>query len=250
MSPAFARSAARAAIVAGAALLVSAGAAPLAGTASADVTVSPSSAVQGDYTKLSFLVPNESPSAATVKLRVTFPTRPPLSVVRVGRHPGWTADIIRTKVRQPSDVCDCAVTPTVTSITWTADKGAGIDPDEFGEFEVYVGPLPAKPRLDFPAVQTYDDGEVDRWTTKGRPGDRGAQAAPSLTLKPAPATAANDADAAAAPANRARTEPTAAESPAPTTRWLSGAALVLGLGGMAAAGLTAARRRGRSSPQA
>jgi periplasmic copper chaperone A len=76
----------------------------------ADVIVSPSSATQGDYTTLTFVIPNESENATTTKVKVAFPTKPTLASVRVKRQPGWTTDVIKTKVRGPGDTCEC--TPT------------------------------------------------------------------------------------------------------------------------------------------
>lgn len=213
---------------------------PASGTASADVTVTPSTAVQGAYTKLTFLVPNESESASTVKLRVSFPTTTPLASVRVKRQEGWTADVVKTKLRSPNDPCDCAVTPTVTSITWTADRAAAVGPGEFAEFDVFVGPLPTKSTLAFPAVQSYDDGQVDRWTTRARSGVQPANPVPMLTLVPAPAGAA--AGVAGQPAG-ADAPTTTQASWNGTARWVGMAGLAVGLVAVLAAGLMALRRR-------
>ncbi|MGH3489935.1 MAG: YcnI family protein, partial [Actinopolymorphaceae bacterium] len=154
--------------------------------AAADVIVSPSTATQGDYTTLTFVVPNESESASTSKVRIAFPTRTPLPSVRIKRKPGWAADVIKAKVKGPGDTCECTITPTVTSITWTAGKGAHIRPGEFDEFEVFVGPLPLEGRLTFPTVQTYDDGSVERWTARASADTQPAHPAPTLTLRTSP----------------------------------------------------------------
>ncbi|MGH3487402.1 MAG: DUF1775 domain-containing protein, partial [Actinopolymorphaceae bacterium] len=58
-----------------------------------------------------------------------------------------------------------------------------IGPDEFDEFEVSVGPLPEEESMAFPAVQTYDDGEVVEWSDPVREGAAEPEhPAPVLTL--------------------------------------------------------------------
>lgn len=217
----------------------------------ADVIVSPSSATQGDYTTLTFVIPNESENATTTKVKVAFPTKPTLASVRVKRQPGWTADVIKTKVRGPGDTCECTITPTVTSITWTADPGSGgIKPGEFDEFEVFVGPLPLVKRLAFPTVQTYDDGSVERWVARKSGDGQPAHPAPALALRAAP-TAAGEADAAG---DSASDDSEGGMIPALTragwsgaSRWVGGAAAVLGVVVMAVAGGLALVRRRDSS---
>ncbi|MEQ7128467.1 YcnI family protein [Actinopolymorpha sp. B11F2] len=211
----------------------------------ADVIVSPSTATQGDYTTLTFVVPNESESASTVKVKVAFPTKPPLASVRVKRQPGWTADVIETKVRGPGDTCDCAMTPAVTSITWTADKSARISPGEFDEFEVFVGPLPLVERLTFPTVQTYDDGSVERSAARASAEGQSAHPAPALTLRAAPAAAGEASTAGDSESGVISGLTRAGWTGA--SRWIGVAAVVLGVGVMAAAGgLALVRRRGSS----
>jgi periplasmic copper chaperone A len=209
--------------------------------AAADVIVSPSTATQGDYTTLTFVVPNESESASTAKVRIAFPTRTPLPSVRIKRKPGWAADVIKAKVKGPGDTCECTITPTVTSITWTAGKGAHIRPGEFDEFEVFVGPLPIEGRLTFPTVQTYDDGSVERWTARASADTQPAHPAPTLTLRTSPerdtAVAADGSPADGASPGLSQ----AAWSGA--TRWAGATAVVLGLVVLAAAGGLALTRR-------
>ncbi|MET0866251.1 MAG: DUF1775 domain-containing protein, partial [Nakamurella sp.] len=54
-----------------------------AGIAAAHVSVNPSEAVAGSFTKLTFRVPNESPTAGTVGLTVTLPADHPIAYVSV-----------------------------------------------------------------------------------------------------------------------------------------------------------------------
>lgn len=136
---------------------------PLAGTASAHVTVLGPGATQGGYAKLTFRVPSEK-DVATTRLEVALPTDTPLASVRVKPHPGWTAQLVQGAPAQPLEVHGETVTEVVQRIVWTvADGGTGIREGEFDEFEVSAGPLPATEQLVFKALQTYADGEVVRW---------------------------------------------------------------------------------------
>ncbi len=134
-----------------------------AGVAAAHVSVNPSSAVAGDYTKLTFRVPNESPTAGTVALTVTIPTDHPFASVSVKQIPGWTAVPTKTTLPTPVTEGDTTIKEAVTSVTWTADAGTQISPGEFGEFDISVGPVPDVPSIAFAATQTYSDGEVVEW---------------------------------------------------------------------------------------
>ncbi|WP_372495489.1 DUF1775 domain-containing protein [Saccharopolyspora soli] len=58
-----------------------------AGVASAHVSTEPSEVSRGDTSRISFRVPNESPTFGTVKLELTFPTEHPISSLRVEESP-------------------------------------------------------------------------------------------------------------------------------------------------------------------
>ena len=224
---------------------VAAGALVLAaGTAAAHVTVNPSEETQGEYAKLAFRVPNESDTASTVKVKVLFPKDSPFASARVKPHPGWEAKVLTSKLAEPVTTDDFTLDKAVSSITWTARKGVKIGPGEFDEFEVSIGPLPDKETLAFPAVQSYDDGEVVRWNQRVQEGAAEPEhPAPTLTLLPASEGAGNGhggaepaADAGAAAQPSTAPEPRAASSTVdPTARALSAAGL-----GVAVLGLVAA----------
>jgi uncharacterized protein YcnI len=114
----------------------------LAAPAQAHVTVNPSEAPKGGFTKLSFRVPNEK-DVATIKVEVALPTDVTIAEVSTRPVPGWTVAADKTR------------------ITWS---GGTIEPGQFQEFDVSVGPLPdSVDRIVFKALQTYADGEVVRW---------------------------------------------------------------------------------------
>jgi uncharacterized protein YcnI len=135
-----------------------------AGPATAHVTVSSTDAAPGGYGKLVFRVPNETDSAATTKLQVTMPVDAPFASVSAKPHPGWKVQVDEAELPQPVEVGDVTLTEAVRTVTWTA-QGPGIEPGMFDEFELSVGPFSEDvTTLMFPAVQTYSDGEVVRWT--------------------------------------------------------------------------------------
>ena len=146
------------AALAGAALLVAA-----ALPAAAHVTVDPSQAPAGGFTVLTFKVPNEEDTAATVKLEVQLPPDHPMSSVSVRPIGTWKATTTATPLPEPiTDDDGNQITEAVSTVTW---EGGRIEPGQFEEFQLQVGPLPdaAGTTIAFPAVQTYDNGDVVRW---------------------------------------------------------------------------------------
>jgi uncharacterized protein YcnI len=139
--------------------------------ASAHVTVSSPDAAPGGFGKLVFRVPNESASASTTKLVVRLPTDTPFASVSTKPVPGWRVEAEPTRLPQPVEVNGATMTEAVTRITWTAEPGGGLPPDQFTEFEVSAGTFPKDvDSLTFPTLQTYSDGEVARWVQPVEPG--------------------------------------------------------------------------------
>lgn len=154
------------------------------GTAAAHVSADPEEAEQGGTAHFAFRVPNERDDASTVRIKVVLPEEQPLSSVRTAPVPGWHAELEKVRLPEPVEVADSQVTEAVRSITWTADQGAGISPDEFQEFRVSLGTLPTDTdQLVLPTAQVYDSGEIVNWDT---PQDEGApepeHPAPALEL--------------------------------------------------------------------
>lgn len=217
----------------------------LAVPAAAHVTVQPGEASQGGYTAFAFRVPNERPAAGTVKIEVTLPADHPIGSVRTKPMTGWTAKVVKQG-------------NAVRTITWTAQPGVRINPDEFQEFEVAAGPLPKDTdALVLPTRQSYDSGEVVAWdappVADGAPEPE--HPAPVLELAPAAAGEAGDDEAGhaeaghgntAAPTVTGATEITAGTDS--TARLLGGAGLLLGALGLGfGAGAVLRLRRGRSA---
>ncbi len=172
-------------VLAGAGVVVAVIAAALfgvAGPASAHVTVSSASAVQGGYAKVTFRVPNEKATAGTVKLEVTFPEDAPIPSASIKPVPGWRAEIEKRTLSTPITVHGASVTEGVAKVTWTANPGTAIEPGQFQEFDVSVGPLPSVDQLILKALQTYSDGDIVRWIDEPTPGVEVEHPAPILAL--------------------------------------------------------------------
>jgi uncharacterized protein YcnI len=170
----------------------------LAAPSWAHVTVTPATATQGGYTALGFRVPNEADSASTTKVQVFLPQDHPLASVSVKPHPGWHAKVVTRKLATPLSTDDGEVTEGVYSITWTADsRQDALQPGEYDDFDISVGPLPAVSSLTFKTLQSYSDGTVVRWidppAPEGEPEPE--HPAPTLALTAASADPAGSSDA-------------------------------------------------------
>jgi periplasmic copper chaperone A len=237
----------------GAAPLIAAALMATAGPAAAHVTVQPGEATKGSFAKIAFRVPNESDSAGTIKLEVTFPADTPIASVRTKPTPGWIAERRTEKLATPIESHGSQITEAVRTVTWTAQPGVRIGPGEFTEFEVSLGRLPEDvDRLVIPAVQTYDDGEVVRWEQPPpvEGGEEPEHPAPVLELVGEQASGASNNQGqsgdqqAGSAAGQAQPQAVGRDE---TARWLAGAGLVAGaLGlGLGVGAVLAGRRRAR-----
>jgi periplasmic copper chaperone A len=226
------------------------------GVAYAHVTAHPGSVAQGGYAKISFQVPDESATAGTVKLVVTLPADHPISSVRTSPVPGWTAKIDKAPINPPVESDGKRITEAPRTITWTARPGTRINPDEFGQFDVSMGPLPTNvDQLSFPAVQTYDDGKVVSWDQQQAPGAPEPEH-PAPTVRLVAGGGGGHGDMASAEHGSASATAMGGGQGAAggdttggvdnTARWLGGIGLVLGALGLRLGAGAVARSRRRS----
>jgi uncharacterized protein YcnI len=214
-------------------------------TASAHVTVQPSTGPSGGFARLDVLVPNERSDAGTVKVDVQMP--PGVISASYAPVPGWSVKVTREKLDQPVQTEDgFQVDEQISRITWTGRGAQGvIPPGAFQQFGLSVKLPSGRPGdvVTFKALQTYDDGEVVRWI-----GPEGSDnPSPSVTL-----TAAAADEGHGAPSSSAGAAQPGAAAPASSKSGDDGggsdtlaiAALVVGALGLLAgvAGLLAARR--------
>jgi uncharacterized protein YcnI len=179
---------------AGALALVLGGAAVLAlpALASAHVEIKPGEVEGGDFTQVSFAVPNERDDASTTKLVVDLPADQPLASVQTTPVAGWTVATKERTLDEPIDFFGTSMEKVVSQITWTATDG-GISPGQFQNFPVSLGVLPTSGELTFRAVQTYSNGEVVKWDEVAVGGAEPDYPAPTLTLT-APAEGSGHSD--------------------------------------------------------
>ncbi len=141
----------------------------LTAPAGAHVTNSPPTLAAGSVDEITFRCPNERPNATTTKLVVQLPPAYPLRMVKVLPLPGWQISVTMRKLDEPIHTRGGDVTSVVDTIAWA---GGSIAPDEYQNFTILAGPLPAGvSELPFKAVQTYSNGEVVRWIQLRAPGE-------------------------------------------------------------------------------
>jgi periplasmic copper chaperone A len=141
-----------------AAVAAAALAAPTA--AQAHVTLQPSEAPAGGFTRLDVRVPNERDDAATTKVALQLPDG--FAFASYEPVPGWKVRIQKAKLPEPVKTDDGEISEGVKLITWTSKTG--IPAGAFQDFGLSVQvPGKAGDALTFKAVQTYSNGEVVRW---------------------------------------------------------------------------------------
>lgn len=211
-----------------------------ASAASAHVSVNPGSAEKGGFTKVAFRVPNEKPDAGTTQVTVDLPADHPVAFVSVRPVPGWTVKVAKSKLATPLKSEGGELTEAVSSVTWS---GGRIDPGQFQEFDVSLGPLPDNAdRLVFKAVQTYSDKSVVNWDQDpGTGANEPEHPAPVLKLTPKGAAPEGMAVAAA-------TGPvTSAKADDGTARTLGGVGIAVGVLGLGLGAFGLARARNARS---
>ena len=141
-----------------------------AGTAFAHVSVDPGTVTAGDDAVLTFHVPTESETADTVSVQVKLPVDHPFPEVHPQEVAGWTVKTTTQTLNPPVTEGDVTVTDAVATVTWTAQSGAGIPPEDFAEFAIAVEDVPDVSSLTMPVTQTYSDGSVVDWKDLTPPG--------------------------------------------------------------------------------
>ena len=138
--------------------LASAVVAVLAPPAAAHVTVQPSEAISGTFSRFVVRVPNEKPDADTTKVVLKMP---PLTFVSFEPKDGWKRKVKMVELEEPIDAFGQEITEAVGKVTW---KGGRIGPGEFLEFGFSARMPDGEETLTFEALQTYTGGEVVQWT--------------------------------------------------------------------------------------
>jgi uncharacterized protein YcnI len=172
-------------------ILVAFGAAALgtvafAAPALADITVTPTEAVQGGSTTMTFRVPNERPNAYTKKVEVTLPEATPIAEVYPLSVPDWAPQITWRDLPLGIPQVHGTLTNQIPSaITWIAVGSGAFKPGQPQDLKVDMGPLPTAGQVTFNLTQTYSDGTVVHW---GGATPTGGKLAPVLKLIPGDGT--------------------------------------------------------------
>jgi periplasmic copper chaperone A len=118
--------------------------------ASAHAELEPSSAAPGSSGTFELHLENEQTDAGTTSVDLRFPEGQPLVVAELPAVGGWTAAVEGGNVGGEA-----------TGVTWTRPSAS---PDDNPVLPIRLGPLPSDAgRLQFKVLQTYSNGEVDRW---------------------------------------------------------------------------------------
>jgi hypothetical protein len=132
----------------------------IATPAFADVTVSPTTAVQGSGENLYFTVTNDGKLPLnTVKLE--WPADTPVAEVYPLSVDDWAPRIDMQKLSKPLNQIHggTPVSEVAKSITWFAMPGRALAPGKSTELAVAIGPLPTLSSMSFKVVTTYPDGK-------------------------------------------------------------------------------------------
>lgn len=206
--------------------------------AAAHVTIDPGEWEAGGFARFTIRVPTER-DVPTTEVTIRFPEA--VTSARFMPAPGWQRTSEMEQLDEPIQQGEGdPITERLASVTWT---GSTIAADEFMEFGVSFR-VPETPgeQLVFPAIQTYQGGEVVEWIG---PEDSDTPAPVITILEPA------SEEEEEAPAEEETEEPAAESAPVVSveTEDSGRANLALGLAiaallaGLGALGLALSRRR-------
>jgi uncharacterized protein YcnI len=160
----------------------------------AHAVVFPKTSATGAYEKYVLRVPNEK-AVATTKVEIRFPAG--LRVTSFADVAGWKLEVITDSAK------------AIVGAIWTGN----LPPQRFAEFPFVAANPKTDTKLEWPAYQTYADGEKVEWT--GPEGSKSPASVTTIAAAPSPAAAV------------------AAPPPAPTggnvPRWLPWTAFALSL---------------------
>jgi uncharacterized protein YcnI len=215
----------------------------------AHITVTPGSAQPGSTAVLTFHVPNEEAKADTTQVDMQIPTGHPIAQLLVKPVPGWTISIKTTTLAKPVVTDDGQFNQAVSEVVWS---GGQIAPGQFQDFTLSADPLPqGVSQLTFKTIQTYSNGDVVRWIDVPQPGQPAPDhPAPVLTLSAGAAEAPAAANAAGSAAGSAASGAAVTSGSDGMARAIAIGGVVIGLLGLAVAGLTWRRGKAAAVPPA
>jgi uncharacterized protein YcnI len=123
----------------------------------AHAVVFPRQSTTGSYEKYVLRVPNEK-AVATTRVEIHFPAG--LRVTSFADVPGWQLEVVTDSAK------------AITAAIWTGN----LPPQRFAEFPFVAANPKTDTKLEWPAYQTYADGERVEWT-----GPEGSKRPASIT---------------------------------------------------------------------
>lgn len=151
----------------------------LAPPGAAHVTLNPEEWEAGGFARFAIRVPNERDNVAATEVTIQLPE----SVISASfePEPGWKRTIEMAPLDEPiEEEGEEPITERLASVTWS---GGRIAPGEFVEFGIsFQVPETPGEELLFPALQTYEGGEIVRWIADDPEADTPA---PRVTVLPA-----------------------------------------------------------------
>jgi uncharacterized protein YcnI len=121
-------------------------------------------------------VPNEKPAQPTFKVIMYVPTAAQ-ERISVGQSSDWRVRLTRKNTGRKD--AEGAPVYAITAISWTARRGAEIDPHFFGDFFFRIQNPTAASRLCFPTLQYYR-AEGDNGSSRRRRGRKRNRPAPEV----------------------------------------------------------------------
>lgn len=195
-----------------------------AAPAVAHVTVQPSEALAGSFSRFVVRVPNERPDASTIEVQVNFP---PIAFVSFEPKDGWRRQVENVELEEPIEAFGQEITESVGSVVWS---GGEIGPNEFDEFGFSARMPEEQGPLVFEAIQTYDSGEVVRWVGEADSEEPAARVSVyDLGLEEGQGQLAALAELREQGGPAEEDAGTPAENDSPVGIWLAGAALLVSL---------------------
>jgi uncharacterized protein len=182
-------------------LAIAGAALALAPAATAHITLNPKQAAAGSWSELLVRVPNERDSANTIKVDLKLPDG--FLFASYAPVPGWKVQVVKRKLAAPMQTEDGPVSEVVSEVIWSGDGVTGkIAPGQFMDFPLSVQvPGNAGDTLVFPALQTYDSGEIVRWIGGPDADEPAPRVAVTAAAEPGTGMAGQPAAPAAAPAS-------------------------------------------------
>jgi len=146
------------------AVLLVAGALIAPASAQAHISLHPNTIPAGAFVTLDVRVPGEQEGAYVTKVDVLFP--PGFTGVDYENVPGWSTNVIETKLATPIKEGGETINADVSQIVWTWTGPLGkVNNNQFINFPLSLA-IPgdtAGQALEFKTVQTYSNGQVVHW---------------------------------------------------------------------------------------